>query len=82
MAISQELLAILVDPLTKDPLELVHDEKMGERLHCPQNGLYYRIDEPDIPVLLLDEAQLEDGSSAHEKVQALKAQLEKSEASL
>jgi uncharacterized protein YbaR (Trm112 family) len=72
MAIKPELLAILVDPLSRKPLKLVQSGGR-ERLHCPTNGLFYRIDAPDIPVLLIDEAELEDGSPATALVQQLLA---------
>ena len=73
MALSKELLEILVDPLSKEELELVKDNNGRGRLHCSKNGLFYRIDEPDIPVLLIEEAELEDGSPATELVAKLRA---------
>jgi len=56
MAVSQELLDILVCPLCKAPLELVHD-KTG--LKCVQCKRVYPIRD-DIPVMLIDEAHIED----------------------
>ena len=70
MAISDRLLKILVDPLSKQALSVVEHEGR-ERLHCESNGLYYRVEENDIPVLLIEEAELEDGSPATELVEKL-----------
>jgi uncharacterized protein YbaR (Trm112 family) len=55
MAISKELLEILVCPLCKAPVELKHDET---GLKCPQCKRVYPIRD-DIPVMLVDEAQIE-----------------------
>ena len=74
MALSADLLSILVDPLSKQPVELVEGKDGRRRLFCRHNGLYYRIEEPDIPVMLIDEAELEDGSSAKDLVAKLRAQ--------
>lgn len=74
MALSTQLLEILVDPLSKQPVELVEGKDGRKRLHCKSNGLFYRIDEPGIPVMLIDEAELEDGSSAKELVARLRAE--------
>jgi uncharacterized protein YbaR (Trm112 family) len=52
MAISKELLDILVCPVSKAPLELTAD---GKYLVCRESKLVYRI-EDDIPIMLVDEA--------------------------
>jgi uncharacterized protein YbaR (Trm112 family) len=52
MAISKELLDILVCPVSKAPLELTAD---GKYLVCRESKLVYRI-EDDIPIMLSDEA--------------------------
>ena len=57
------------------PLTLVAGKDGRQRLRCAANGLHYRIDEPDIPVLLIDEAELEDGSSAKDVVAKLRAEM-------
>jgi uncharacterized protein YbaR (Trm112 family) len=60
MALSPELLAILRCPESKD--ELIYFPE-GERtsagafLFCPASRLRYRIDEPDLPIMLIDEAE-------------------------
>ena len=77
MAISEKLLEILVDPLTKQPVKLVKKDDR-ERLYCESSGLYYRV-EGDIPVMLIDEAELEDGSPATEKVKELREKMTTSE---
>jgi uncharacterized protein YbaR (Trm112 family) len=56
MAVSQELLDILVCPLCKASLELVH-EQTG--LKCVQCKRVYPIRD-DIPVMLIDEAHIEE----------------------
>jgi uncharacterized protein len=56
MAISQELLDILVCPLDKAELELKPD---GSGLKCTQCRRVYPIRD-DIPVMLIDEATVED----------------------
>ena len=55
MAISQELLDILVCPLCKVPVKLTAD---GQGLKCGQCRRVYPIKE-DIPIMLVDEAKLE-----------------------
>ncbi|HKS80029.1 MAG TPA: Trm112 family protein [Candidatus Acidoferrales bacterium] len=55
MAVSQELLDILVCPLDKTPVKLTAD-KQG--LKCPACKRVYPIRE-DIPVMLVDEARVE-----------------------
>ena len=52
MALSQELLEILVCPESKE--DLVYFEQEGF-LFCPASRLKYRI-EDDIPIMLIDEA--------------------------
>jgi uncharacterized protein YbaR (Trm112 family) len=56
MAVSKELLDILVCPLCKAPLDLKPDES---GLRCRQCRRVYPIRE-DIPVMLIDEARIED----------------------
>jgi hypothetical protein len=56
MAVSQELLDILVCPLCKQPVELT-ENKLG--LKCPACHRVYPIRD-DIPVMLVDEAVVED----------------------
>lgn len=56
MAISKELLEILVCPLCKTKVELKPD---GSGLKCVQCKRVYPIRD-DIPVMLIDEAQIED----------------------
>ena len=73
MTLDAELLKILVDPLSKQPLDLVTGKDGKPRLRCAANGLHYRIEEPDIPVLLIDEAELENGASAKDLVAKLRA---------
>ena len=55
MALSQELLDILVCPESKQALVYFADEGF---LFCPESRLKYRI-EDDIPVMLVDEAELQ-----------------------
>jgi len=55
MAVSQELLDILVCPLDKTPVKLTTD-KQG--LKCPACKRVYPIRD-DIPVMLVDEARVE-----------------------
>jgi uncharacterized protein YbaR (Trm112 family) len=52
MAISKELLDILVCPVSKAPLELTAD---GKFLVCRESKLVYRV-EDDIPIMLAEEA--------------------------
>jgi len=56
MAISKELLEILVCPLCKQPVKL-KDE--GNGLKCPQCKRVYPVRD-DIPVMLVDEARIEE----------------------
>ena len=55
MAISQELLGILVCPLDKAPVHMKPDQS---GLKCEQCHRVYPIRD-DIPVMLIDEAQVE-----------------------
>ena len=55
MALSPELLAILVCPACKTPVRLVHD---GAGLKCDTCRRVYPIKD-DIPVMLIDEATVE-----------------------
>jgi hypothetical protein len=54
MAVSQELLDILVCPLDKTPVKLTSDQ---HGLKCPSCRRVYPIRE-DIPVMLVDEARI------------------------
>lgn len=56
MAISQDLLEILVCPLCKASLDLKPD---GSGLKCGQCRRVYPVRD-DIPVMLVDEARIED----------------------
>jgi len=56
MAISKDLLDILVCPLDKAPVELTQDEA---GLKCVQCKRIYPIRD-DIPVMLVDEAKIEE----------------------
>jgi len=56
MAISKELLDILVCPICKTPVELKQDENA---LKCHQCKRVYPIRD-DIPVMLVDEARIEE----------------------
>jgi uncharacterized protein YbaR (Trm112 family) len=56
MAISKDLLEILVCPLCKAPVELKQDEN---GLKCVECKRVYPIRD-DIPVMLVDEARIED----------------------
>lgn len=55
MAVSQELLDILVCPACKAPVQMTPD---GRGLKCAQCRRVYRI-EDDIPVMLIDEARID-----------------------
>ncbi len=55
MAVSKELLDILVCPVCKTPVELLQDDN---GLRCSACGLVYPIRD-DIPVMLVDEARKE-----------------------
>jgi hypothetical protein len=65
MALSPDLLAILVCPESKEPLVHVPPgvEGPGEFLFCPASRLKYRIDD-GIPVMLVEEAERLDESAA------------------
>ncbi len=56
MAVSPELLEILVCPLCKTPVKLTPD---GNGLKCSTCRRVYPIRD-DIPVMLIDEARIED----------------------
>jgi hypothetical protein len=56
MAVSQDLLDILVCPVCKEPVRLTED-KLG--LKCPACRRVYPIRD-DIPVMLVDEAKVEE----------------------
>jgi uncharacterized protein len=56
MAVKQELLDILVCPLCKTPVKLVHE---GQGLKCETCHRVYPIRD-DIPVMLIDEANIEE----------------------
>lgn len=56
MAISAELLDLLVCPLCKQPLELKQDEK---GLRCQQCRHVYPIRD-DIPIMIIEEARIEE----------------------
>lgn len=64
MALAASMLKILVCPLSRGPLEVARGENGEERLFSPVVGVFFPIQDPNIPVLLADEAQLKDGSSA------------------
>ncbi len=59
MAVDPELLEILACPACKTPVVLVHD---GQGLKCERCHRVYPIKD-DIPVMLIDEAKVEDGPS-------------------
>ena len=59
MAVSQQLLDILVCPLCKAPVKLTPD---GLGLKCSQCRRVYPIKD-DIPVMLVDEAKIERSSA-------------------
>jgi uncharacterized protein YbaR (Trm112 family) len=56
MAVNPELLKILVCPLCKAPVDVVHD---GKGLKCRQCHRVYPVRD-DIPVMLESEAKVED----------------------
>ncbi len=62
MALSNELLEILVCPESKEDLIYFEQESF---LFCPASRLKYRI-EDDIPVMLVDEAERLDDAAAEE----------------
>ena len=57
MAVNPELLKILVCPLCKAEVSLVHND---EALKCSKCNRVYPIRD-DIPVMLVSEAKIEDG---------------------
>jgi hypothetical protein len=65
MALSAELIAILVCPESKQPLVHVPPgaDGPGEFLFCPSSRLKYRVDE-GIPVMLVEEAERLDEAGA------------------
>jgi uncharacterized protein YbaR (Trm112 family) len=56
MAVSQQLLKLLVCPVCKTPVKITPDEK---GLKCPTCRRVYPIRD-DIPVMLVDEARIEE----------------------
>lgn len=72
MALSPELLAILVCPESKQPLVHVPAGTDGDReyLFCPASRLKYRVDE-GIPVMLVEEAERLDEAAAARLSRAL-----------
>jgi uncharacterized protein len=64
MALSADLLAILVCPESKEPL-LHGVEGSREYLFCPASRLRYRVDD-GIPVMLVEEAERLDEAAAAE----------------
>lgn len=60
MALSQDLLDILACPVCKARVELKAD---GSGLKCVECRRVYPVRD-DIPVMLIDEAKLEDGSES------------------
>lgn len=67
MAVSPDLLAILVCPESKEPLIHVPAGVAGpgEYLFCPASRLRYRVDD-GIPVMLVEEAERLDEPAAAE----------------
>jgi uncharacterized protein len=65
MAVSPDLLAILVCPESKEPLLHVPPgaDGPGEYLFCPASRLKYKV-EDGIPVMLVEEAERLDESAA------------------
>jgi uncharacterized protein len=61
MAVSQELLDILVCPVDKTPVKLTPDQ---QGLKCPSCRRVYPI-RNDIPVMLVDEARTEASVEGH-----------------
>ena len=61
--ISNDLLEILACPIGKAPLELASD-----KLVCTRCGAKYRI-EDDIPIMLIEEAELPDGVNSVEELE-------------
>ena len=60
--ISNDLLEILACPIGKAPLELE-----GDKLICTSCGAKYRI-EDDIPIMLIEEAELPEGVNSVEEL--------------
>jgi uncharacterized protein len=69
MPLSADLLAILVCPESKQPL-LHGVDGSHEYLFCPASRLRYRVDD-GIPVMLVEEAERLDESSAAELTERL-----------
>lgn len=67
MAISPDLLEILVCPLGKSALQLD-----GDRLICKRCGPVFFIQD-GIPIMLIEEAQLPDGCSSIQDLPCVKA---------
>jgi len=65
--ISKELLDILVCPMGKAELRLEND-----KLICSRCGVKFRI-EDDIPIMLIDEAELPEGVSSVDDLECVKA---------
>ena len=64
--ISQDLLDILVCPLGKAELKLEN-----EKLVCTRCGVKFRI-EDDIPIMLIDEAELPEGVASVDDLECMK----------
>jgi uncharacterized protein len=64
--ISQDLLDILVCPMGKEPLRLE-----GNTLICTKCGTKFAI-EDDIPIMLMEEAQLPEGITSIEELPCAK----------
>lgn len=64
--ISKDLLEILVCPLGKAELKLEND-----KLVCTRCGVKFRI-EDDIPIMLIDEAELPEGVSSVDDLECMK----------
>ncbi len=65
--ISEDLLKILVCPLGKAELRLE-----GDKLVCTRCGVKYRI-EDDIPIMLIEEAELPEGVKSIDELECMKA---------
>jgi uncharacterized protein YbaR (Trm112 family) len=60
MALSPEFLAVLRCPESKDELIYFPEgegNQAGAFLFCPTSRLRYRIEEPDLPIMLIEEAE-------------------------
>ncbi|MEZ5380552.1 MAG: Trm112 family protein [Microthrixaceae bacterium] len=66
MALSPVLLEVLACPEDKGPLYYLEDENA---LYNPRLTRRYRIEEGDIPVMLIEEAETVDGDE-HERIMA------------